>query len=398
MTGRSSGDRVEYQGFILIADITGYTSFLGESELEHAEGTLTDLLELLVDQTRPPLQITGLSGDAVLSYGLDEAVTAQSLIEGLEDAYVAFRRAIELMVLNNTCQCNACANVSSLDLKFFVHHGQFMLSSVGEYTELVGSDVNLVHRLLKNNVTSELGIRAYVLCTDAAERQLAVDTDGVDKLRHVETVDDFGSVITWVRDMHPVYEARKHETLIRYGPEEVLGVYETTVDLPPEVVWDYLNHSGFRELLTGSDRTEVLERSAGRVVEGTVFQCYHGKHTIPQLVLEWRRPTRVVVNMTVPVVGGPIDVLIDFSLDPLGTGTRVTETLARLRGPLPGRVWFRLWVRANKGQDLRRLKSFGQAIEADHSKRPTSDHTLPLISAGEVRAAAAESLRHPPGG
>ena len=28
-------------GFLLIADITGYTAYLSESELDHAQGTLT---------------------------------------------------------------------------------------------------------------------------------------------------------------------------------------------------------------------------------------------------------------------------------------------------------------------------------------------------------------------
>lgn len=66
---------VKHRGFFLIADITGYTTYLNDSELEHAQQTLTDLLELLVDQTRPPLTVTQLEGDAVLSYALAEART-----------------------------------------------------------------------------------------------------------------------------------------------------------------------------------------------------------------------------------------------------------------------------------------------------------------------------------
>ena len=162
---------MEQHGFLLIADITGYTMYLSESELEHAHGTLTDLLEILVDHTRPPLQVSGLTGDAVLSYALDDGfVSSQTFLETIEDTYVAFRRAIELMVLNNTCQCNACANVSSLDLKFFIHHGSFVLQTVGDYEELVGSDVNLIHRLLKNKVTDELGFRAHTSCVPMPPR------------------------------------------------------------------------------------------------------------------------------------------------------------------------------------------------------------------------------------
>ena len=128
---------MEQRGFILIADITGYRAYLNDSELEHAQGTLTELLELLIDHTRSPLIISRLEGDAVISYGFEAGfVSGQTLLETIENTYVDFRKAIELMVLNNSCQCNACANVSSLDLKFFVHFGSFVLQKIGDHDEL----------------------------------------------------------------------------------------------------------------------------------------------------------------------------------------------------------------------------------------------------------------------
>ena len=70
-------------GFLLIADITGYTAYLSASELEHAQGTLTALLELLIEHTRPPLIISRLAGDAVISYGLqDQFMQGQTAQKG----------------------------------------------------------------------------------------------------------------------------------------------------------------------------------------------------------------------------------------------------------------------------------------------------------------------------
>ena len=42
------------QGYLAIADITGYTAYLNESELEHAQDSLSTILNLLIDQTKPP--------------------------------------------------------------------------------------------------------------------------------------------------------------------------------------------------------------------------------------------------------------------------------------------------------------------------------------------------------
>ena len=40
-----------YEGYILIADITGYPRYSSKSELVHAQETLTAMLELLVENT-----------------------------------------------------------------------------------------------------------------------------------------------------------------------------------------------------------------------------------------------------------------------------------------------------------------------------------------------------------
>src|SRR3989304_7613506 len=85
-----------YEGYLLIADITGYTRYLSESELEHAQEMLTALLELLVENTRPPLVISRLAGDAVISYGLrGDFFQGQTVTEKIGDIYVTFRKAIE---------------------------------------------------------------------------------------------------------------------------------------------------------------------------------------------------------------------------------------------------------------------------------------------------------------
>lgn len=89
------------RGYILIADITGYTSCLNESELDHARETLGSLPDLLINDTKPPLVIPRLEGDAVFSYCLeDDFVDPQTFLKMIEHTYFSFHRAIELMLLN----------------------------------------------------------------------------------------------------------------------------------------------------------------------------------------------------------------------------------------------------------------------------------------------------------
>lgn len=379
---------MEQRGFILIADITGYTAYLNESELEHAQGTLTDLLELLIEHTQRPLIISRLEGDAVISYGLEDGfLSGQTFLETIETTYIDFRKAIELMVLNNSCQCNACANVSFLDLKFFVHFGAFVLQKISEHDELLGTDVNLIHRLLKNSVTEQTGIRAYLLCTDAAVDALGIEP-GEPMVRHTETVADLGEVSMWITDMQPAFEAKAAEDRIEFEPSEVLGTFTLDIAVPQPAVWDYLSAPEFRGILVGSDRQEVSDRKAGRIAAGSTYQCYHGKKAYPQVVLEWEPFDRVVIQQS---LGGPDSMVVDYQLSPIDAGTRLASTAARPSGEGLRRMMVKTILLVQAPLALRRMKRFRDRIEEDFAQRQVTGPS-PQIDPGSIAQTAANAV------
>ena len=382
----------ELHGFLLIADISGYTNYLNESELEHARGTLTDLLELLIEETRPPLVISRLEGDAVVSYGIgDDFLSGQTFVESIENTYVAFRKAIQLMVLNNTCKCNACANVSSLDLKFVVHYGTFLIQRLGGYDELMGSDVNLIHRLLKNTVVSQTGISAYCLYTSPAAEKLGIQ-DFAGMVRYTESVANFGEVEVWVQDMHPIYAERRHETQVGLSDDEAGMVTETEIAMGAEAVWDYLTEPEFRSILIGSDRQEITgQRQEGRVGVGNVYQCYHGKKFLPQVVLEWQPFSRMV---TEDQMGSPMKgtYIAEFRLEPTESGTR----LRRLNGRVKAKPFTRSLLKI-AGPVITRMMAgtmdeFRKRIEEDWQEKTVAEQRPPTITPESIAAAAAASL------
>jgi len=177
------------------------------------------------------MRISKLEGDAVFSYAFENAFTdGRTFLDLIESTYVAFRRAIDSMVLNNTCQCNACANVSSLDLKFVIHFGSFVVQKVGTYDELLGPDVNLVHRLLKNTVVEQLGMLAYCLYTEPAYQRLGFEAvTGL--VPHDEDVADFGVVRTHVQDLAEAYHSGDVEE-ITLDPSDVWFSVEADLPMP----------------------------------------------------------------------------------------------------------------------------------------------------------------------
>ena len=238
-------------GFMLLADISGYTGYLGDSELEHARETLGALLEVLVKGARPPLTFSKLEGDAVFSYTEDSnLLVGQTLVEIVETTYIGFRRAIDLMVLNNTCGCRACTNVATLDLKFFVHHGTFSTLEAGGRVDLVGSDVVVPHRMAKNRIPETTDISAYTAYTDSAIERLGRELiEGMTRV--VLEYDDLGEVVVWVSDMHQVWEDKKGEPIIELSDEETALSIDIEIDLPVEVSGTIWPMSSFARCSSG---------------------------------------------------------------------------------------------------------------------------------------------------
>lgn len=325
-------------GTILIADISGYTLFLSQFELEHAQEILSTLLELLITRTRPPLVLSRTAGDAVISYTLgDPNLLGQTFVELLEDSYVAFRQAIEVMVLNNTCRCAACANVAGLDLKFFVHHGQFAIQKLGGHDELVGSDVNLIHRLLKNRIVETTGIRAYTVYTATAVDALGLGEMVETMTPHAEAYEHLGETQLYVQDMEPVWAARRDSAGVDILAGEVLVSVERAFALPPHLLWDALSRPEHRAPLLGAISQTIGKKEGGRIAPGTEIHCDHGNHITRSRILTWRPFEMMLSEDTTPVPGTTC--LVRLRLTPMDGGTCLELAVSRGRGnPLARRL------------------------------------------------------------
>ncbi len=80
--------------------------------------------------------------------------------------------------MSTTCNCDACSRGAKLDLKCILHAGRFVMQSIGGGRELVGPDVVMAHRLLKNGGAAAIGRSAYALVSDAAVARLDVPVAG----------------------------------------------------------------------------------------------------------------------------------------------------------------------------------------------------------------------------
>ncbi len=168
-------------GLLVLADISGYTQYVGGTELEHARMVMGQLLELLAGQLAPPLQLSAIEGDALLLYAAPGA-PPRDLLDRFASAYRGFREAATSTEPCVGCSCSACRSVKDLELKFIVHAGEFLEQKIAGHVQLFGHAVNVAHRMLKNHIPA----KQYVFVTEAASGFVAL---GAPSVPHRETAD-----------------------------------------------------------------------------------------------------------------------------------------------------------------------------------------------------------------
>jgi hypothetical protein len=195
-------------GYLVLADISGYTSFIARTEIEHAEKAISILLETIIEKLDDMLTIVKLEGDAVFAYISDEQMSdCNVMLDLLNSTYHIFRDSARDLHAQATCPCKACQAIPTLDLKFMVHHGEYIIQQIAGIKDLLGNDVTLIHRLAKNHVSESTGWKGYVLFTGNCLERMQADKKPF--VQQVETYEHLGDVETYVMDMHTRYEELK---------------------------------------------------------------------------------------------------------------------------------------------------------------------------------------------
>jgi class 3 adenylate cyclase len=189
--------------YLLLADISGYTSFMAGVESVHGvdfrEGVpagyaiLANLLSAVSNRIGPDFTIVKYEGDAVFAAAAAGSLDGQGaqVIDELQSVYRAFISSRTASARSADHVCTACPAVAGLDLKMILHRGPSVWQTVGSGSDLLGPAVTTAHRLLKNTVRDQFGSAPYLFMTAAAAGALGVADVGTE---HHESYVDVGTV------------------------------------------------------------------------------------------------------------------------------------------------------------------------------------------------------------
>jgi uncharacterized protein YndB with AHSA1/START domain len=301
-----------------IADISGYTHFVSGVELDHAQDIIADIMDTLVRALRPPFRLAKFEGDAAFVYALADKVDGSLLQDSIEQAYFAFRKRLRSIKQASSCECQAYSRMQSLDVKFVVHHGEFIRQKMAGREELAGRDVILVHRLLKNDVGKTFGPHAYALFSDACVQAMGIDPAAQGHLEDAEAIEHIGETKCWVSDLEEAW-TRETETARTLVPRT--GAYmliERDFAAPRQALWDLVTSPQHHARWQRSDG--VVENNAqGRRGAGTQNHCLHGKDAVIEDIVDWRPFDYVTLTALLPIPGAA-KILFSYVFEDGGDG------------------------------------------------------------------------------
>ena len=143
-------------------DISGFTDFVNNTEVEHSIHIISELLEILLDNNTLDLKLVEVEGDALFMY-VTKIPSYEKLTQQIKKMHVAFHEHTQNYDTMRICNCGSCKTTTNLELKFLVHYGDLNFIKVKHIVKPYGREVIKIHRLLKNSISSN----EYMLFTKA---------------------------------------------------------------------------------------------------------------------------------------------------------------------------------------------------------------------------------------
>lgn len=190
------------RALLLIADIGGYTEYMRahRMSLAHAEVNTGRLLEAIIDAAGD-FELIEIEGDAAFLSRRADTLDGDAPVAAMAEAVVGMHHAFHRerrYVASNLCPCDGCTQADNLKLKFVAHVGEVATQTIRNRRKLVGIDVILVHRLLKNPVEAP----EYVLFSEELYRTGGAVLEPVQEVS--QDLEGIGAVRTYFVDIADV--------------------------------------------------------------------------------------------------------------------------------------------------------------------------------------------------
>lgn len=265
----------EQNALLFIPDISGFTQFINDRQIQHNHRIVAELLETLIESNRLNLKVNEIEGDAIFFYRLGQPPSVNEIVEQSKKMYIAFHRHLKKYGVSRICNCAACNTAGRLTLKTIAHYGTVSFQRIHNREKLFGSDVIKVHRLLKNDVPDH----EYMLLTESITAEDAQNSNDETWLswNNGRASYDVGELNYSYASLEPFYSQVPEPKLpvVKIHRSKTPMVCTTEINSPLEIVHDALIDLNQRvQWMAGLKAVKIKDESLNRMNKiCTRFEC-----------------------------------------------------------------------------------------------------------------------------
>lgn len=176
--------------FFCVPDITGFTKLMASADINFTRQVIPVLLRKLIDNNILKMNIAEIEGDAIFFYRTGRLPTINRVTRQCKIFYDTFNNYIAS--LKKADEENYHKHLKGqIGLKVVIHYGHINTSLIKGRMKLIGQDVIIVHKLLKNNIEE----KDYILFTQNYLKRIKPDKTNLlfdwKKLKKGKEVYDF---------------------------------------------------------------------------------------------------------------------------------------------------------------------------------------------------------------
>ncbi|MCZ6776101.1 MAG: DUF2652 domain-containing protein, partial [Ignavibacteria bacterium] len=88
---------METSSLIFIPDISGFTTFVTQTEIQHSRHIISELIEVILNSNELGLKVSEIEGDSVLFYRAGEPPKAEEIVNQSKKMFIDFHAYLRVI-------------------------------------------------------------------------------------------------------------------------------------------------------------------------------------------------------------------------------------------------------------------------------------------------------------
>jgi len=138
--------------FFCVPDITGFTKFISTSDLSFSSSFIPGLLRRLVNANIIKMNVGEIEGDAIFFYRTGRLPSVSAVARQCKLLFQTFHNYLQAVEKEDPENFAKHLADGQMGLKIIIHYGDIMAANIKGRTKLIGQNVIIAHKLLKNGI------------------------------------------------------------------------------------------------------------------------------------------------------------------------------------------------------------------------------------------------------